>query len=62
MIRLLLFLVLIGGLIYLFRLMHPLLQNMFFKKCDYCDGKGFWRGTRGEKNHCKQCMGTGKPQ
>ncbi len=29
------------------------------KQCDYCEGKGYWLGTR-EKNFCKKCNGTGQ--
>jgi len=28
--------------------------------CDSCDGQGFYRGTRGEKNTCRICGGSGK--
>ena len=28
------------------------------KQCDYCEGKGFWLGTR-ERNFCKKCNGSG---
>ena len=28
--------------------------------CEVCDGDGFWRGTRGEKNPCRACGGSGK--
>ena len=28
--------------------------------CLECQGKGYWEGTRGEKNRCKICDGTGK--
>jgi len=28
------------------------------KQCGYCEGKGYWLGTR-EKNFCKKCNGTG---
>jgi DnaJ-class molecular chaperone len=28
------------------------------KVCDYCEGKGYWLGTR-DKNFCKKCNGTG---
>lgn len=28
--------------------------------CTNCNGQGFWLGTRGEKNHCKTCDGTGR--
>jgi DnaJ-class molecular chaperone len=27
--------------------------------CERCEGKGFWKGLRGERNHCKACDGTG---
>ena len=29
-------------------------------KCTKCEGKGYWRATRGEKEKCDVCMGTGK--
>ncbi len=28
------------------------------KQCSYCEGKGYWLGTR-ERNFCKKCNGTG---
>ena len=28
------------------------------KQCEYCEGKGYWLGTR-ERNFCKKCNGTG---
>lgn len=28
------------------------------KRCGYCEGKGYWIGTR-EKEFCKKCNGTG---
>lgn len=28
--------------------------------CTNCEGHGYWKGTRGEKNKCKKCEGTGK--
>ncbi len=28
--------------------------------CEVCKGEGFWRGTRGEKNPCRACGGSGK--
>lgn len=34
--------------------------NINLNKCEYCEGKGHWLGTRGEKNRCKVCNGTGK--
>lgn len=30
------------------------------RKCEACDGNGYWVGTRGEKNHCGICDGSGK--
>lgn len=43
-------------------LVRQILSQVHFKfnKCEYCDGKGYWLGTRGDKNHCKVCDGTGK--
>ncbi len=29
-------------------------------KCQKCDGKGYWRAMRGEKEKCDMCKGTGK--
>lgn len=28
--------------------------------CERCNGQGYWLGTRGDKNHCKACDGTGR--
>ena len=54
----LLFLVLICAVAYyLFNLIVGLVNA---NKCSYCDGYGYWQGTRGEKNFCKTCNGTGK--
>ncbi|MGK0390097.1 MAG: hypothetical protein ACI94Y_002848 [Maribacter sp.] len=47
----------IGMLFFLFKQVY---SQFNFNKCEYCDGKGHWKGTRGEKNHCKICNGTGK--
>jgi len=27
--------------------------------CESCDGKGYWESTRGERNDCDLCQGTG---
>ena len=32
-----------------------------FRGCTDCMGKGYWVGTRGDKNRCKTCNGTGVP-
>ncbi len=34
--------------------------NVKFNECKTCDGLGYWRGTRGEKNDCRACNGSGK--
>ncbi len=31
-----------------------------YKRCQKCNGKGFWRATRGEKTKCDVCQGSGK--
>jgi hypothetical protein len=31
-----------------------------FKKCDKCEGQGFWIGTRGDRQNCNICKGSGK--
>lgn len=36
------------------------LKAKTINQCEYCDGLGYWLGTRGEKNHCKRCDGGGK--
>lgn len=28
--------------------------------CSDCEGQGYWLGTRGEKNPCKTCNGSGR--
>ena len=34
-------------------------QNIRYQDCPKCDGKGFWRETRGDRVDCKTCNGTG---
>lgn len=47
-----------------FYFINQILPHINFKAamnpCDSCEGKGFWLGTRGDKNHCKVCDGTGQ--
>ncbi|MDB4292037.1 hypothetical protein N9954_01415 [Maribacter sp.] len=31
-----------------------------YKRCEKCDGKGYWRAIRGEKDKCDVCQGSGK--
>ncbi|MEM6723356.1 MAG: hypothetical protein AAF598_04915 [Bacteroidota bacterium] len=30
------------------------------KRCQACEGQGYWKGTRGDINQCTQCAGTGR--
>jgi DnaJ-class molecular chaperone len=60
MIPKLIVLVLIGiSLYFLIRLIASQF-NFNFNQCKACNGLGYWKGTRGEKNECKVCHGTGK--
>ena len=39
------------------------IRSFFVKpgnRCRACDGTGYWLGTRGDKNTCKECAGSGK--
>lgn len=57
MIRLLLLLLIlsISGII-----IYVVIKLFASSLCANCDGLGYWEGTRGEKNTCKVCGGTGK--
>lgn len=35
-------------------------NNVIINKCSSCNGLGYWVGTRGEHNSCKDCGGSGK--
>ncbi len=48
-----------GVLFFLFKQIYDNV-NLGINSCEYCDGKGHWLGTRGEKNRCKVCNGSGK--
>jgi DnaJ-class molecular chaperone len=52
--------VLIGGLGILFLIFKS--GNIFskFTKCNKCEGLGYWVGTRGDKQNCDICRGSGK--
>lgn len=56
MIRILFFIAVIGIVFFFGNLIMNLISS---NECDYCNGKGYWRETRGEKNKCKVCNGTG---
>ena len=45
---------------FIYFLIKGFFQSSNSKKCRKCEGQGYWRGTRGEKNHCKACNGTGE--
>jgi len=36
-----------------------IMKSRKYKTCSSCQGKGFWQGTRGDKNTCKICDGQG---
>lgn len=43
----------------LFALIKYIISSVRPKKCNNCDGEGYWKATRGERNFCKVCNGTG---
>ncbi len=51
---------LIGIVVAVFIFMKFVLPSSSYNKCTNCDGQGYWRGTRGDKNSCKTCGGTGR--
>jgi len=57
MIRIVIILAVIGIVIYLINLF---IASVKSNRCKHCEGYGYWKGTRGEKNFCKVCDGTGK--
>jgi DnaJ-class molecular chaperone len=48
---------LIIGVIFYFA--KSVLHHSRYQNCPKCDGKGFWRETRGDRIDCKTCNGTG---
>ncbi|MEO1627032.1 MAG: hypothetical protein AAFV25_17900 [Bacteroidota bacterium] len=55
--RAIFFLFIIGLVLFLIRIAVLLLQS---KDCKHCDGQGHWKGTRGDRNVCKVCNGSGQ--
>jgi len=53
--KVLLLVVIVG--IFIFFIVNNSKSNQYI--CERCEGKGFWRGLRGERNHCKACDGNG---
>jgi len=43
--------------LFIFFIFNNAKSNEYF--CERCEGQGYWRGLRGERNHCKACDGTG---
>lgn len=58
-VRLLLLAFIVGGLYFL---VQKLLLSRNSNQCSYCEGLGYWKGLRGDRNNCKECNGTGIKQ
>ncbi|SER01791.1 hypothetical protein SAMN05444359_12187 [Neolewinella agarilytica] len=57
MLRIIIVFLFLGGLLFLGKLV---VNSLNTKKCNNCKGKGYWIGTRGDRNNCKVCDGTGQ--
>jgi DnaJ-class molecular chaperone len=53
--KVLLLIIIVG--IFIFFVFNNSKSNKYL--CERCEGNGYWRGLRGERNHCKACDGTG---
>ena len=52
------FLAIIFGLIlFIIRVLFAMVTS---NQCQKCNGEGYWKETRGERNFCKDCNGTGQ--
>lgn len=56
-IRILFLAIIIGIILFLINFFISLVGS---KMCKNCNGEGYWKGTRGDKNLCKVCNGTGQ--
>ncbi len=56
MIRFLILAIIIGLIYFIFRVVMSVWQAQF---CQHCKGEGYWKGTRGDRNFCSACNGTG---
>ena len=56
MFRLIILALIVGVIYYFFK---AVVHNSKYQDCPKCDGKGFWRETRGDRVDCKTCNGTG---
>ena len=50
--------IVVFGLLYLLR--YAFIGLLKASNCQSCKGTGYWEGTRGERNRCDACSGTGK--
>ncbi len=50
--------IVVFGLLYLMR--YAFIGLLKASNCKSCKGTGYWEGTRGERNRCDECNGTGK--
>jgi DnaJ-class molecular chaperone len=57
MLRIIIFILFLGILLFLGK---QVFNSMNTKKCQNCKGEGYWIGTRGDRNNCKVCGGTGQ--
>ena len=55
MIRFIIIALVVGFILYLVK---GMMKPAEFIRCDRCDGKGFWYGTRGRET-CNKCRGEG---
>lgn len=49
--------VIFGLILFIFSIILKLVGSNI---CQRCDGEGYWKETRGERNFCKECNGTGQ--
>ena len=57
-IRAIILLAIVGIPIYIFVIQPRINSN--WRSCPKCEGRGFWRATRGERDKCNLCGGSGK--
>lgn len=55
--RVLVILLIVGLAYYLIR---TVTGNSEYKSYQKCNGQGYWKATRGEKDKCDVCEGSGK--
>ena len=54
------FIVAIVGLVFYILRVTEKKRKSEYKTCEKCDGKGFWEATKGDKDKCDRCGGSGK--